>query len=153
MIAGLDTQDDFENFTNVLGYDIDVKPKIGFIFNYLQPNIGTPLEDFDITRLNIIDIPKIKLRWKLHNSRILIYHDKMIFPHHAIMMTAMERSDFETIHRVLEINKMRKGNTMKINELFDLFDKAGLLSLLNGQFSMPGKIIFPYHRKTPPRKP
>lgn len=152
MIVGLETEDEIIDFADrVIGKGINRQPLIGFIMNYLNPNVGTPLEDFDCTKIIPLDFKRIVFYFHRINARFRVYHSNAIKPYNKIYITLIERSSQRW--QVENILKMQK-NSYKFDEMDRFIDDLNtfkLLDLARGDYDKP-QVDFPYQKKLTSRK-
>ncbi len=154
-IAGVDTTEEYIDFAEkVVGVQPHIKkPRLSLIVNYFNPNIGTPLEDFDLTKLKIVDIKTALFYWRRTNARLRIYRSNAIKPFSKIEQTLKERaSTRDELERIFKLEKMvfdhLNGGFQKY---IDKCDDMGLGGLLRGDFEKLD-ITFPYAEKMEKKK-
>lgn len=140
MIAGLDSQESWEGFAELFEQSYEASPKIGVIINYFDPAKLTPFQNYDIRKIQPINIPRIKRIWKTKNTRLVIFMDLSIRPYNAIIDTMFNRANWYDVDMIMKMRKKEKFVTGKIKErvdkglpyFFDTTEKYGLEHLLDG---------------------
>jgi len=141
MIAGLNTQEEWEVFAELLDIDYIGSPKIGIVINYFDPQPLTPLAKYDLRKIININIPRIKRIWKIKSARIVIYRDLKLSPYNPIINTMLCRANWYDVDKILELKKKEKFTSGKIKEkketglmyFFDKIGEYGLNHLINGK--------------------
>lgn len=132
LIAGLDPQETWENFIQVLPKcQIESSPRIGIIINYFDPSMGTPLWSYDLTKIIPINLPKIKRIWKLHNARIVIFRDLTLSWKNSTFDSLLQRCKTKDVESIMELRKVKYSD---INAMFESIKKAGYEDILTGNF-------------------
>jgi len=142
LIAGLNSYEEFEEFgEKVLNDEIyEFRPRLGFIVNYLSPQLNTPLEQIDLTKLKEVDLDTVRYKWKLKNGRVVVFHSDSLRIFNALKDAICERSDENQIEKVLALRKRRFKTT---EEFWEEVEKMGLMSLAKGNF-LKIKLELPY---------
>jgi len=144
LIAGLNQQEEFENFTEILGEDYGVSPKLNFIINYFDPSRLTPLQNFDLSKLIPINIPKIKRLWKTQNGRVVIFRDHTISWKNSTFDSVMQRIDEMKVAKLLELKKEKYES---FDQMIDVLKHKGFEREIMGNFKYPIKTNYPYNFK------
>ena len=142
LILGYETEEFLFNFKEILGIDYDAAPKIGFICNYFNPNIGTPLEDEDITKIKWIRANAVKYEWKKTNGRVILFRDTSIKPINSHINTLMERSP---ANKIEDVFKLKKKVYKEYSSFWDDCNEFGLMDIAKGFYKKP-EIKFPYKK-------
>lgn len=140
MIAGLDTQEGWESFADLLEQDYYGLPKIGVIINYFDPQPLTPLANWDVRGLIPINIPRIKRIWRQKSVRIIIYRDLDLKPYNAIYNTMLSRANWYDVDKIMDMRKNEKFIWGKVKErqelglpyMFEKIKTYGLEHLVDG---------------------
>lgn len=140
MIAGLDSQEAWESFADLLDQDYDATPKIGVIVNYFDPVALTPLERFDCRNIIDLNLPRIKRIWRAKSVRIVVFHDFSLRPYSAMIDTMFNRANWYEVDKIMEMRKNEKFISGKIKErtdvglpsFFDTVERHGLTHLVDG---------------------
>jgi len=149
-IAGIDTTDQWIEFAEkiVKPDSINRKPRLNLIINYFNPNIYTPLERFDLTKIKVVDFQKVLFHWRRVNSRLRIYKSNNLKPYSKIEQTLKERAssaaELEAIF-VLE-KEVFPHLDGGFQTYIDRCDELGLGDLLRGKFNRLD-ITFPHDDK------
>lgn len=137
-IAGLNSQEEWESFIDILPSDINSSPSIGIVINYFDPSMGTPLARYNLNDIIPINIPRIKRIWKLHNSRIVIFRDLKISWKNSTFGSLLQRCNYIEIDNLLQLRK-NKYNTFK--DMINTLNKHGYNKLIDGSFKYECELI------------
>jgi len=143
MIAGLDSQETWENFTEILGDNFEEShPSLNFIINYLDPSKGTPLEHYDLRKIIPINIPRIKRIWKLKNARIVIFRDLKISWKNSTIDALLQRTIEK--EKIEYLWKLRKKVFDDFDDFISELEKNGFSRELSGNYEYNYEIEYPY---------
>lgn len=131
-IAGFDGQEEWESMIDLFDVDIVGKPKIGFIVNYFSPQPHTPLKDWDLTKIKPLDLPKIKIKLKIKNARIVIYRDLKVSYYNSTIDAMLSRSKSGQVDNVL---MMRDYKNKGLDYFVENAERLGILGLMNGDYN------------------
>jgi hypothetical protein len=137
LIAGLDTQEQWENFVNILPKDFDSSPRLNFIVNYFDPSVGTPLYKYNLSKLIPLNLQKIRRLWKLHNGRVVIFNDGSLSWKNNAIHTLLQRVDETKVEKVLKLQNLKYET---YGSMIDVFYKNGLEKETNGDFDYSIKL-------------
>jgi radical SAM superfamily enzyme YgiQ (UPF0313 family) len=140
-IAGVDSQEAWEAFAEYLPITYDSEPSMGIIVNYFSPQAYTPLGNYDLRQMKMINLPRIKRIWKIKSARVKIFKDLALAPYSAIFDCMLGHANWDEVDKVLSFRKENKflsgGLTMRkftpMEEVFDKIDRAGLTHLISGR--------------------
>lgn len=149
MIAGLNTQDEWEYFTEILPYDsLVAKPAIGIVINYIDPSFGTPLERYDLRKIIPVNIPRIKRLWKLHNSRIKIFHEASLSWKNSTIDSIIQRS--YGIDKIEKLLKLKNETFSDFQEFIDRLYSEGFEKEVQGNYEYPFQLTNWHNNKWKP---
>jgi len=129
-IIGLDTEEDYLNWIDKIGATMDAKPKIHIVVNYFSPEIGTPLEFFDLNDILEINLPKVQYNWKRKNARILFFGYRARWSSEAYY-TLLQRSNEENVEKVLSLKDIKNRE-----EFLEKAYKLGLEKEIEGNVNV-----------------
>jgi radical SAM superfamily enzyme YgiQ (UPF0313 family) len=156
MMAGFNSQEEWESFSELLDQDYDGKAKIGVIINYFDPCALTPLERYDVSKLIQINIPRIKRLWKIKSARVVIFRDGNLYPYNAVIDTMLNRANWYDVDKILEMRnnehfisgKIKERKDIGLPAFFDIIQKYGLWHLIDGNHKNECKIGTYYANRT-----
>ena len=125
--------------TDLFYGDHITKPRINFVINYFEPHLGTPVQNFNLTRLIEYPFRKITYNWMSHNGRIWAWQVCDMKLKTTILSVITERSrTMEDFKFTMDMKKAKDHNA-----IFEAAAKEGFEHLIKGK--QHSAVIGPNH--------